>query len=109
MPKRKAARRSAPKAQAVARNLDASTKALSTAISQRNKSGASIKSIGGGIALAIAAIREFCKNWPKVKPVLLKAIAFLKKNSQEKIAAILESLVKFLDTVAKICKYVPGT
>jgi hypothetical protein len=39
--------------------------------------------------------------------VLEKAIEFLKKNGQHQVAAVLEALVGFLDSVAKVCKIIP--
>ena len=100
-----AARKKARKP-AVATSLDKSTAALNAAIREDRKIGRSVKALGG-IGAALAAIREFCKNWKNVRPILKKAIAFLKKNGQEQVAAVLEALVRFLDAVAKVCKIIP--
>lgn len=57
----------------------------------------------GGISTAIGVIREFCKNWPKIKPVLEKAGAFLKKEGQDELARVLELVIRFFGTIAKVC------
>ncbi|MEM7408871.1 MAG: hypothetical protein AAF430_01385 [Myxococcota bacterium] len=96
----------AKKKPATARSLEKSAKAIESAIAKERKSKPTIKALGG-IGAALTAIREFCKNWPKVKPILKKAIAFLRKNGQGTIADVLSSLVRFLDAVAKVCKIIP--
>lgn len=93
---------------ALAQDLDKSTKAIEKAIRAQRSPTVRTAAFGfGGIGAILGALREFCKNWKKIKPALNKAIAFLKKNGQKELAKILEKIVKFFDALSKVCRFIP--
>jgi hypothetical protein len=45
--------------------------------------------------------------WPKVRPALVKAAAFLRQNGRNEVAAVIEGLIKLGDALAKVCGILP--
>lgn len=93
--------RSTRRKPAIALSLEKSAKVVDRAIAQDKKLRL------GGIGAALAALREFCRYWPTVKPVVKRIIEFLKTNGQHQAAKTLESFVTFLDALHRLCPLIP--
>jgi hypothetical protein len=61
----------------------------------------------GWVSLLVGAVRYFCKNWPEMKAVLEKVVAYLREHDQDELAKVVEAIIGFLGTVAKVCPFIP--